>query len=242
MEIELPRAVGEEVIVGMQTDHVLPKLDTVLPGTRIVGIAMCLQIAAAGGAIVAGRDGEAARHLSQRLSDRVLEAAACLAATGALEVLHGAKAAPVITEIQEKDLGPLAEMLIDQDGNRATVEIVVTLEIDAHLLQSAPHLHQSEDGSLPPGVGQSSDEDVTRRLHPLVRGVLRKRVAAVRSVDAIDPWIAPDQTRLQSADENAGEVAAIMSLGRIMTTDVAAVIIVAVTIMKPQQRARNLKG
>ncbi|KAM0512251.1 hypothetical protein ACHAPE_009067 [Trichoderma viride] len=88
----------------------------------------------AGGAIVAGRDDEAARHRSQRLNDRALEAAACLAATEAREVLHGAKAAPVVTEIQEKDLGPLAEMLIDQDGNRATVEIVVTLEIDAQLL------------------------------------------------------------------------------------------------------------
>ncbi|KAM0446899.1 hypothetical protein ACHAO4_009050 [Trichoderma viride] len=223
-------------------NHVLPKLDTVLLGTRIVGIAMCLQIAAAGDAIVAGRDGEAARHLSQRLSDHTLEAATCLAATGALEVLHGAKAAPVVSEIREKDLGPLAEMLIDQDGNRETVEIVVTFEIDAQLLQSAPHLHQSEGGSLPPGVDQSSDEDVTRRLHPLVRGVLHKRVAAVLSVDAIDPRIAPDQTRLQSADENAEEVAALMSLGRIMTTDAAAVIIAAVTMMKPQQRARNLKG
>jgi hypothetical protein len=134
VEIERLRAVEEEAIVGMQTDHALLKPGTVLLGTRIAGIAMCLQTAAAGGAIVAGRDDEAARHRSQRLNDRALEAAACLAATEAREVLHGAKAAPVVTEIQEKDLGPLAEMLIDQDGNRATVEIVVTLEIDAQLL------------------------------------------------------------------------------------------------------------
>lgn len=226
----------------MQTDHVLPKLDTVLLGTHIAGIAMYLQTAAAGGAIVAGRDGEVAHHLSQRLNDRALEAAACLAATGAPEVLHGVKAALVVTESQEKDLGPLAEMLIDLDGNHATVEIAAMPEIDAQLLQSAPHLHQSEDGNLPPGVGQSSAEDVTRRVHRPVRGVLQKRVAAVLSVAAIDPWTAPDQIRLQSADGNAEEVAELMSLGRIMTTDVAAVIIAAAMIMKPQQRARGLKG
>lgn len=243
VEIELLRVVEEEVTIGMQTDHVLPKLDNVLLGTRIDWIAMCLQIAAAGGAIVAGRDGEVARPLSQRLSDRALEAAACLAATGALEALHGVKAALVVTETQEKDLGPLAEMLIDQGGNHATVEIAVMLEIDARLLQSAPHLHRSGNGSLHPGVGQSSAEDVTRRLHPLDRGVLRKRVAAAPSAGAaIDPKIAPDQTRLQSADENAEEVVALMKLGRIKTTDVAAVIIVAVKKTKPQQRARNLKG
>lgn len=242
VEIELPRAVEEEAIVGMQTDHVLPKLDTVLLGTRIVEIAMCLQTAAAGGAIVAGREGEVARHLSQRLTDRALEAAACLAATGAPRVLHGVQAALVVTEIQEKDPGPLAEMLIDLDGNHATVEIAVMPEIDAQLLQSAPHLHQSEDDNLPPGVGQSSARDVTRPVHRPVRGVLQKRVAAVLSVAAIDPWIAPDQSRLQSADENAEEVAALMSLGRIMTTVVAAVIIAGAMIIKPQQRARNLKG
>lgn len=240
VEIELLRAVEEEVIIGMQTDHVLPNLDTVLLGTRIVGIAMCLQIAAAGGAIVAGRDGEVARHLSQRLTDRALEAAACLAATGALGVLHGAKAAPVDTETQEKDLGPLAEMLIDQGGNHATVEIVVMLEIDAQLLQSAPHLHRSEDGSLPLEVGRSSAEDATRRRHLLVRAVLQKRVAAAPFAAAIDPWIASGRIRLRSADKNAEEVMVLMN--PIMTTDAAAAIIVAVKTTKPRQRARNLKG
>lgn len=112
-----------------------------LLGTRIVGIATCLQTAAAGGAIVAGRDGEVAHHLSQRLSGRTLEAAACLAATGALGALHGAKAAPVDTETQEKDPGPLVEMLIVQGDNHAMVETVVMLEIGAQLLQSEPHLH-----------------------------------------------------------------------------------------------------
>lgn len=240
VEIELPKVVEEEVIVGMQTDHVLQNLDTVLLGTRIVGIAMCLQIAAAGGVIVAGRDGEVARHLSQRLTDRALEAAACLAATGALGALHGAKAAPVDTETQEKDLGPLAEMLIGQGGNHATVEIVVMLEIDAQLPQNAPHRHRSEDGNLPLEVDRSSAEDATRRRHPLARAVLQKRVAAAPFAAVIDPWIASDQIRPRSADKNAEEVMVLMN--PIMTTDAAAAIIVAVKTTTPRQRARNLKG
>jgi hypothetical protein len=236
----LLKAAEEEVIVGIQIDHALPSLDNVVPEIRIGEIAMCLKIAAAEGAIVAGNDDEVAHHLSQRLRDHILEAAVRLAATGVLGALHGVKADQPDIGTQERDLGLLVEMLTDQGGNHVTGETAAMLDIDAHILPSVLRLHRNEDGSPPLEADRSNAENAPQLRHPLVHGAPRKLAAAALSAAAIDPLIASDRIRLQSADRNAKEAMALMN--RIMITEGADVIIGAAKTMKPQQRARNLKS
>lgn len=150
--IGLLKAVEEEAMAGVQIDRVLP-----IPGTALLEIhtgetAMSPELGVAEGAIVAGSGDEAAHHLGQRQSDLDLQAAVRLVAIEALGALRAAKDHLHDTETRERDLGLLAAMLTDQGDSHAMEGIAVMLEIGAHNLQSAPHLHRSEDGSLPPGV------------------------------------------------------------------------------------------
>ncbi|KAK4070335.1 hypothetical protein Trihar35433_4802 [Trichoderma harzianum] len=152
--IGLLKAVEEEAMVGVQIDHVLPSLGTVLLEIHTGETAMSPEVGVAEGAIaiVAGSGDEVAHHLGQRQSDLDLQVAVRLVAIEALEALRAAKDHPHDLETRERGLDLLAAMLTDQGDSRAMEGIVVMLEIDAHHLQSAPHLHRSEDGNLPPEV------------------------------------------------------------------------------------------
>lgn len=242
------RAVEEEATIGMQTDPVLPSLDTAALEIPIGEIAMFPEVeAAAGGAIAAvGSDDEVARHPSRRLGDLALGAAVRLAAIAVPGALHAAREGPPDIETRERDLGLLvgaaAAMLTGPDGNHAMGEIAAMPGIDARFPQSAPRLRLREDGSLHREVGRESTEDATRLLHPPVRGAPRKHAAAAAAptAAAIDPLIASAPIHPHDADRNAAETATQTS--RTMTVADADAMAVTKRIPKPRQRARNLKG
>ncbi|PNP50129.1 hypothetical protein THARTR1_09118 [Trichoderma harzianum] len=233
-------AVEEEAMVGVQIDHVLPSLGTALLEIHTGETAMSLELGVAEGAIVAGSGDEVARRLGQRQSDPDLQVAMRLVATEALEALRAAKDHPHDLETRERDPGLLAAMLTDQGDSHAMEGIAVMLEIDAHNLQSAPHLRRSEDGSLPPEVPLQSAKDVTQLHHPPFRGVPRWLVAAAPIAAAIDPSIVLDRIHTRNADKIADEVVRQKSWR--MITDATGVVTVVIKIMEPQPRARNLKG
>lgn len=152
--IELLKAVEEEAMVGVPIDHALPSLGTVLLEIHTGETAMSLEVGVAEGAIAiaAGSGDEVAHHLGQHQSDLDLQAAVRLVAIEALEAPRAAKDHPHDLETRERDLDLLVAMLTDQGDSRAMEGIAVMLEIDAHHLQSAPHLHRSDDGNPPPEV------------------------------------------------------------------------------------------
>ncbi|KAL7912139.1 PWI domain-containing protein [Trichoderma velutinum] len=150
--IGLLKAVEEEAMAGVQTDHVLPSLGTALLETHTGETAMFPELEVAEGATVDGSGDEVDHHLGQRQSDLGLQVALRLVAIEAPEALRAAKGHPHDIETRERDPGLLVAMLTDQGDSHGVEGIAVMLEIDAHNLQSAPHLHRSEDASLPPKV------------------------------------------------------------------------------------------
>ncbi|KAH6608758.1 hypothetical protein Trco_002104 [Trichoderma cornu-damae] len=157
------------------------------------------------GGIVAGSDDEVARRPTLCLIDPALGVAARLAAIGALGARHAAREGLPDTETPEKGPGLLAAMLTDRGGNRAMGGTAAVLEIGAQNPRSAPLLRRSEGGNLPLEVDRQSADGATRLRRPPVHGAPRKPVAAVPTAAAIDPLIASDQPRLQSAAKNADE-------------------------------------